>query len=337
MLGRIAAIGFALAIPLTSVVAEPIKFKFAVPASLTTPRGVVAKRFADDVAKNSKGEIIFEIFPDSQLFAGAEEPKALSTGAIDVAIPNLSLVASIEPNADIYAMPLFFGATSRQVRAVMDGAPGQDLAQRIERRLQVKVLGAAFDNGPDIIVTSAREPKTLKDLAGLKIRAPGGPKYSARLQALGASPIFIRFEDLALALTQGTVDGVMTNDGGVVQGKLWELGIKHSVAVDLGWAPLAPMMSERAWGRLGAENQKMVVATWNGMLGWARDYIDEQLSDQRRQMAAGGIKFYTPDAAEVQGLKDKLDALQPALAKETRVDDKLLADVTAILKATPAK
>ena len=337
MLRRIAAVGFVLALPFSGAYAQQLKFKFAVPASMTTPRGIVAQRFADEVTRKSQGNVVFEIFPDSQLFAGAEEPKALASGAIDVAMPNLSLVGSVEPNADIYAMPLFFGATAHQVRAVMDGAPGKDLAQRIESRLGVKVIGAGFDNGPDIIVTSAREPRALKDLAGMKIRAPGGPKYSARLQALGASPVFIRFEDLALALTQGTVDGVMTNDAGVVQGKLWELGIKHSVSVDLGWAPLVPMMSERAWGRLGADNQKHVVAVWNDMLPWARGFIDEQLSEQRKQMAAGGIKFHTPDPVEVKALKDKLDALQPVLAKETRVDEKLLADVTAILKATPAK
>ena len=100
----------------------------------------------------------------------------------------------------------------------------------------------------DIIAVSRKEPSALKDLAGLKLRAPGGPKYSARLQALGSTPVFIRFEDLALALTQGTVDGVMTNDGGVVQGKLWELGIKYAINVDLGM--LCPM---RPVGWFGAD------------------------------------------------------------------------------------
>jgi TRAP-type C4-dicarboxylate transport system substrate-binding protein len=332
MLGRLLAIGVALSVLTTGAYAQAVKYKFAVPASLTVPRGIVAKRFADEVEKRSQGKIVFEIFADSQLFPGAEEPKALSSGAIDVAIPNMSLIGSIEPNADIFTMPVFFGASAAQVRAVLDGAPGQDLYQRIEKRLGVKVLGAGFDNGPDVIVTSKRAPETIKDLAGLKVRAPGGPKYSARLQALGATPVFIRFEDLALALTQGTVDAVMTNDGGVVQGKLWELGIQHALLLDLGWAPLVPIMSQRAWDRLGAEGQKLVTSTWNDMLPGIRTYLDGEMAVLRKQMADAKIKFHTPKDEEVQALRDKLMAVQPALATETRVDPQLLAAVQAIMQ-----
>ena len=334
MYARFAAAALALVSLTVDATAQSVHYKTALPASLSTPRGQVTQRFADEVAKRSQGKIVFDIFPDSQLFPGAEEPKALSTGAIDVAIPNLALVASIEPNADIFAMPVFFGASATQVRAVLDGAPGKDLMQRIETKLGVKVLGAGFDNGPDIIAVSRKEPSALKDLAGLKLRAPGGPKYSARLQALGATPVFIRFEDLALALTQGTVDGVMTNDAGVVQGKLWELGIKYAFSVDLGWAPLVPMMSQRAWDRLGADGQKLVATTWVDVVAWARGYLDEQLGELRKQMAANGVKFITPPADEVAAFKAKFDGMQPALATETRVDPQLLTAVTAVIKTT---
>ncbi len=329
------AIGVALSVLSTGAVAQTVKYKFALPASLSVPRGVVAKRFADEVEKRSQGKIVFEIFPDSQLFPGAEEPKALSSGAIDVAIPNMSLIGSIEPNADIFTMPVFFGTTARQVRAVLDGEPGKDIAQRIEKRLGVKVIGPGFDNGPDLIVTSKRAPETLKDLAGLKVRAPGGPKYSARLQAMGATPVFIRFEDLALALTQGTIDAVMTNDGGVVQGKLWELGIQNALLLDLGWAPLVPIMSQRAWDRLGPEGQKIVTAAWADMLPGVRSYLDGEMAELRKAMADAKMKFYTPKADEVKALRDILLAQQPALATETKTDPALLAAIEKVLQATP--
>jgi C4-dicarboxylate-binding protein DctP len=334
MIKRLFAIGVALSVFSTGALAQAAKYKFALPASLTVPRGVVAKRFADEVEKRSQGKIVFEIFPDSQLFPGAEEPKALSSGAIDVAIPNMSLIGSIEPNADIFSMPVFFGANSAQVRAVLDGEPGKDIAQRIEKRLGVKVIGNAFDNGPDLIVTSKRAPESLKDLAGLKVRAPGGPKYSARLQAMGATPVFIRFEDLALALTQGTIDAVMSNDGGVVQGKLWELGIQHALLLDLGWAPLASMMSQRAWDRLGPEGQKLVTSTWADLLPGIRTYLDGEMAELRKAMVDAKMKMYTPKADEVQALREKLLALEPALAAETKTDPALLASIEKVLQAT---
>ena len=96
MYARFAAAALALLSLTVDATAQSVHYKTALPASLSTPRGQVTQRFADEVAKRSQGKIVFDIFPDSQLFPGAEEPKALSTGAIDVAIPNLALVASIE-------------------------------------------------------------------------------------------------------------------------------------------------------------------------------------------------------------------------------------------------
>ena len=46
------------------------------------------------------------------------------------------------------------------------------------------------------------------------------------------------------------------------------------------------------------------------------------------------MKFYTPKPEEVQALRDKLLAQQPALAAETKTDPALLAAVENVLKAT---
>ena len=65
MIKRLLAIGVALSVLSTGALAQTVKYKFAVPASLTVPRGVVAKRFADEIEKRSQGKIVFEIFADS--------------------------------------------------------------------------------------------------------------------------------------------------------------------------------------------------------------------------------------------------------------------------------
>ena len=46
-----------------------------------------------------------------------------------------------------------------------------------------------------------------EDLEGLRVRFPGSPQYLLNAQALGASATEVAYEELYLALQQGTVDG----------------------------------------------------------------------------------------------------------------------------------
>ncbi|MCO6383436.1 TRAP transporter substrate-binding protein DctP [Oceanicola sp. 502str15] len=326
-------LAMAAALAGSTLTAQEVTLKFGVPASLTTPRGVIAEKFAEAIEARSQGSVEVEIYPDSQLFPGSGEPKALASGALDLAIPNVAHVGAIEPNADIFSMPMFLGTTPEQLYAVMDGEAGAEIIARVEARLGVKVLGAGFDNGADVLFTAETLPDTLAAFEGLKIRAPGGPKHIARLKALGATPVFIKFEDLALALTQGTVDGVMTNDNGVVQGKLWELGIKHGVDLDLGWAPLMPMVSGAAWSGMNEAQQAAVSDAWAEIQPWAREYIAEEAARLNAEIEANGITMHSLSEADVAAFRDTLMELQPGIASDTGTDEGIMAAAEAALSA----
>ena len=49
--------------------------------------------------------------------------------------------------------------------------------------------------------------RTPADLEGLKMRFPGSPQFLLNAEAMGAEPVEVAFEELYLALQQGTVDG----------------------------------------------------------------------------------------------------------------------------------
>jgi C4-dicarboxylate-binding protein DctP len=309
----------------------------SVPAGRAQVRGQVAEQFAQEIARATNGRVTIEIFFDSQLFRGAEEPRALASGALDLATPNIALIGSIEPNADLLAMPTFATASGTQVRAVMDGETGRDLIQRLESRLRVKVLGNGYEFAPDALFTKTKEPRTFADLNGLKIRAPGGPKYTARLRTMNAIATFMAFEDLHLALSQGVVDGLLTNHAGVVQGKFWEVGVKYGIDLDLGWSMMLPMMSQPAWGRLGADNQRIVTESWARMLPGFRKLGEDSLAALRKQITDAGIVLVKPSDADIAALCQRLLAAEPAVATETNMDPAFVAKYQAALRAAPAR
>jgi TRAP-type transport system periplasmic protein len=334
-LAAIAAVGMVCATG--DAFAQNVALKMSVPAGRAQVRGQVAEQFAQEVARATNNRVAIEIFFDSQLFRGAEEPRALASGALDFTTPNLGLVGSIEPNADLLAMPSFSTATGTQVRAVMDGPAGRDLVQRLESRMRVKVLGDGYEFAPDALFTKTKEPKTFADLNGLKIRAPGGPKYTARLRTMGAIATFMAFEDLHLALSQGVVDGLLTNHAGVVQGKFWEVGVKYGIDLDLGWSVMMPMMSATAWGRLGADNQRIMTETWARMLPGFRKQGEDAIVALRKQITDAGITLIKPSDADIAALRARLLAAEGQVATETMMDAAFVTKYQAELRAAQSR
>jgi tripartite ATP-independent transporter DctP family solute receptor len=79
------------------------------------------------------------------------------------------------------------------------------LKQGFEEETGVHILGA-WNTGARQFTANVpiRSPE---DLAGLRMRFPPSPQFLMNAAAMGAEPVEVAFEELYLALQQGTVDG----------------------------------------------------------------------------------------------------------------------------------
>lgn len=145
-----------------------------------------------------------EVFTNSQLGADADRFASLIAGDIDVDMQGVSAMsASYEP-IGVLGSAFAFSDPDHLFR-FFDGEESQPLKDAVLDEIGVRVLDPYFFGYRTF---SANSPiRSPEDLEGLRIRFPDTPIHLANAEALGATAVPIAFEELFIALQQGTADG----------------------------------------------------------------------------------------------------------------------------------
>ena len=163
-----------------------------------------AQVIADEVADADVG-VTVEIFPASQLGADADRIASVVSGDIDMDIQGASALGAVyEP----------VQRAGRGVRLRRQRPPGPLLRQRrlrptCSRASRTRPACTRSAPGrPACAQFTANEPiREPGDLDGLRMRFPNSPQFLMNAEALGADATEVAYEELFLALQQGTVDG----------------------------------------------------------------------------------------------------------------------------------
>lgn len=162
-----------------------------------------AQVIADEVANADVG-LTIEVFPASALGADADRIASVVSGDIDMDIQGASALGAVyEPVAVLDAVYAF--DDSDHLARYFDGDASDELLQGFEDEAGVHTLGAWSAGMREF---TANEPiRSPEDLDGLRMRFPNSPQYLMNAEALGADATEVAYEELFLALQQGTVDG----------------------------------------------------------------------------------------------------------------------------------
>jgi tripartite ATP-independent transporter DctP family solute receptor len=162
-----------------------------------------AQIIADEVAAADVG-LTIDIFGQSTLGPDADRILSVQAGDIDIDIQGASALAAIY--APISAVDgAFVFEDSQHMYDYFAGDASADLKQGFYDATGVTILGG-WNTGARQF--TANVPiRTPEDLEGLRMRFPGTPTFLLNAEAMGAEAVAVPFEELFLALQQGTVDG----------------------------------------------------------------------------------------------------------------------------------
>ena len=145
-----------------------------------------------------------EIFGASQLGPDADRIQSVIAGDIDIDIQGASALAAVYEPMSAVDGAFVFDDSDHMYRFFTDPA-SDELKQGFEDATGVHILGA-WNTGARQF--TANVPiRTPDDLEGLRMRFPPTPQFLMNAAAMGAEPVEVAFEELYLALQQGTVDG----------------------------------------------------------------------------------------------------------------------------------
>ncbi len=162
-----------------------------------------AQVIADEVAKANTG-LKVEIFANSQLGGDADRIASVVSGDIDLDLQGASALGAVyEPVSVIDAAYAIDDAD--HLARYFDSPEADKLVEDFAAKAKVRTLGAWSAGMRQF--TANKAIRTPADLAGLRMRFPNSPQFLMNAKALGASATEVAYEELFLALQQGTVDG----------------------------------------------------------------------------------------------------------------------------------
>ena len=181
---------------------KPITLKLTTYWYEEHPMGQAITNYRDMVYKRTNGLVDIKVFWSQSLAPAGEEFPLISAGTVDMA-------GSTSPT---YFYSKFPGASGSALFFAVDPSPSYLKIEKDRRSLMdkgyqehnIKLLTTYGPTTYSIFVD--KEIKTLKDLEGLQIRAPGGP-LGAMVVAMGGTQVTMPAGEFYLALEKGTVDG----------------------------------------------------------------------------------------------------------------------------------
>lgn len=283
-------------------------------------RNISMEALAKEISGASDGKLAMKIFHGASKFKGSNVPVALAQGALDMGVPGTWQMGKAVSDFNIPALPMMYGVGYEDQYAVWDGPAGQALNKKLEDKLDVKVVGRWINLGFAQMFFTKKRVTSHADLAGMKMRAPGGAANLSRFDAFGATAVSIPFSDLAQALQRKMVDGVLTTHESVRSAKLWDSGLQFCYEDNQTLFQYVPVMSKRAWDKLGKDGQELLTSLWEEKVDAVRALAVKRQKDARVEGAKNGIETIeaTPDA--LAKMREKLLMNQESLVTELRID-----------------
>jgi TRAP-type transport system periplasmic protein len=306
------------------------KFRISLETGPNHVRNISMKKFVEKLQAESAGRLDVEFYEGASLYKDRDVPKALAQGTLEMALPGLWQLDKFVPDAVLIDLPMFFGATAEQVYAVLDGPVGQELNKKLEDKLRVHVIGKYMDLG-HVHLYGNFPINGYADIVGKKIRIPGGAASAERFKALGANPVLVPWPDVPLAMTQGTVDGLITTFESVRSAKLWDSNVKYAYADRETFYQYLPMVSKAFWDKTTPEIRKFITDTWAATIDDIRKTAAERQQEAREDAQKAGITVVDPKPADLKAAREKLMAAQDAIIKATGIDPEFVRRAEAAL------
>jgi TRAP-type C4-dicarboxylate transport system substrate-binding protein len=308
---------------------EPLRLRCSLDTAPSHLRNVSMKDYLGKVEAASNGKIKTELFESGQLYPDLEVGKALIQGQVEMAAPGSWTITGIVSDADCFQLPALYGQPIELIHKVIDGKAGQYLNGQIQQKLRSHVIGPYLDLGFQNWYSSNKPIASLADLKGMKIRNSGGAGQAWRARFLGAIPNTTAWPNVPLALSQGTFDGLVSSNESLVSAKLWDSGVKYSLADRQFVAEYIPMTSQMFWDKLSPELQKMMTDVWAENVPTYRANMAGAQTKARATLEEHGVKIADPTEEQTAAARKQMLAEQDQLAKDIKVSPEMVKLIMA--------
>jgi tripartite ATP-independent transporter DctP family solute receptor len=264
------------------------------------------------------------VHPASTLFRQGTEVPALQRGNLEMSTMNTFEVAQQIPALGLFNRGYLFRDYAH-LRRVFDGPIGAEYRAAVAEKMGIEILATHYLGTRQVNLRQKRAVKTPADLAGVKMRMPGGPEWLLLGRTLGVSPVPLGMPEIYLALKTGTVDGQENPLSILNAAKFYEVTEQVVLTAHM-VQPVFFSIAKPAWDKL---NDAQKAALRDAALKAAKSGSDNRLADEAGITTALKQRGLTVDAIDLAPFRAAADQIYAGSEMVKSWDKALLDRVTA--------
>jgi len=243
----------------------------------------------ENVEKQYPGELEIQYTGGPEVIPNREQVEALRNGLVDMVFTTDGYYVSVVPESNALSLT--------RIKPWEERAKGvNDLMNKIhQEKVNAYYLGRIGSELPFIVYLT--KPIESADLTGLKIRC--SPTHINFLKKLGAQPLVIPPPDVYTALERGLADGYVWV-AGLIEDWGWHEVTKYVVNQPFYIAANVILINKKAWDKIPAHLQKLLIQTQEQAEHYAVDRAENQIKKGFDSYKKQGIKFIDLPAAEAR-------------------------------------
>ena len=180
------------------------------------------------------------------------------------------------------------------LKKVFAGDVGQQLKKMASEKLGIHILGPTYFGARHVGLKPNKKISKPEDLAGIKLRMPGGDAWQLLGRSLGANPTPMAYAEVYTGLQTGAIDGQDNPLPNVQNMKFYEVMSQivltsHLVGYDLLTVNL------KTWNAMGAAKQKSFQAAADKAIAWSAAEHAKREAELADGFKKQGLQVYAPD------------------------------------------
>src|SRR4051812_14204957 len=245
------------------------------------------------LAKDIEGDFKLEPFYGGTLFKQSTELVAFQRGHLqmgDIAPPDIPKQVrawSILPSAYLFR-------DANHLNAFFAGELGAQMKKMVEDQVKVKILGPTFFGTRQVGLKPKKKIATPADMAGIKLRMPGGDAWQLLGRSLGANPTPMAYAEVYTGLQTGAIDGQDNPLPNVQNMKFYEVMSQivltsHLVGFDL------LTVNMKTWNAMPPAKQKSFQAAVDKAISWSAAEHLKREAELAAEFRKQGLEVYAPN------------------------------------------
>jgi TRAP-type C4-dicarboxylate transport system substrate-binding protein len=290
--------GVAAGIFSLSASAAPIQLNLADPLPDGNFMVQNAKRFADEVAKQTNGDVVINVRPGGSLgFKGPEQLRAVRDGMVPMADILLSQQIGEDAFFGVEGVP--FMVNSQADLRALHKFVRPEIEKLVSTKYNQKILYMVPSPGQYLFLKVKTDK--IEGLKNIKIR--GADKMTVdTVTSVGMAGVLIPFGELIPALASGRVDGVATSATTGVDAKFWEF-LKYVYPTNHTWSTNMVNVNLDAWKKVPPQHQKTIEAIAAKLEPEFWAVSNDADSESLKKLTANGMEVVTVPPAMMSSMR----------------------------------